>query len=94
MAHMAPEWTWGALFAVQGAVMLWSLLSQHRSKVLLFADAILGCVLWSTAIISCYAAYWPGWNHLSDYRMPAIMGGELATVFASWWVMVRYTYED
>lgn len=94
MAKLLPEWAWGGLFFTQGATMLWSLLAGHRSRWLLWLDAVFGCVLWSTAILSCYAAYWPGWSHLFDYKMPAIMGGELATVIASWWVLVRYSFDD
>lgn len=94
MAQMGPEWVWGSLFLVQGATALWSLLANHRSKCLLWSDAVFGVLLWTTSVFSCFAAYWPGFSHILDYKLPAIMGGELATVFASWWVLVRYSYDE
>ncbi len=94
MARIAPEWVWGSLFTAQAALMMWSLLRDTRNKTLLWLDAVFGVLLWTVAIISCYAAYWPGFANLFDYKLPAIMGGELATVFASWWVLVRYSYEE
>lgn len=94
MAQIAPEWAWAAAFLLQGVVMLCSLLADCRNKYLFLFDAIFGCALWTTAISACYLAYWPGVEHMMEYKPPAIMGGELAAVLASWWVLVRYAYND
>lgn len=93
MNELAPEWVWGVSFFVQGIVMMWSLLTDRRSKLLLWADGVAGCFLWTTAIVACYASHWTGGNIL-DYRLPAIMGGEVASVLASWWVLVRYSVDE
>lgn len=90
MAQMAPEWVWGVAFTTQGLVMLWSLLADFHNKWLLWIDAAFGSLLWTLAIGACYLAYWPGFSHIETYRPPAIMGGEVAASFASWWVFVRY----
>lgn len=90
MAQIAPEWLWGVSFLLQGVVMLWSLILDYRNKFLLVADACFGSILWTVAIGACYLAYWPGIDHISTYRPPAIMGGEVAAALASWWVFVRY----
>lgn len=94
MAMIAPELAWGAAFTIQGAAMMWSLLIDYRSRLLLWVDGVLGCFLWTVAILSCYAAYWPGLDQVLEYKPPAIMGGELAMVCASWWVLVRYAFDD
>jgi hypothetical protein len=91
MALIAPELVWAALFLLQGAVMMVSLFTGYRSKLLLWTDAVLGVVLWTTAIGACYLAYWRGFANILEYRPPAIMGGEVACVLASWWVLVRYS---
>lgn len=90
MAQIAPEWVWSAAFLAQGSVMLWSLVSDYRSRFLLWADAAFGVILWSVAIGACYLAYWRGFGRIMEYRPPAIMGGEVAAVLAQWWVFVRY----
>lgn len=94
MATIAPEWMWGTAFFAQGAVMMWSLLTNKRSLILMWCDAVLGCALWTTSILSCYAAYWIGWWNILDYKGPFIMGGELSMAIASWWVLVRYSFVE
>lgn len=93
MAQIAPEWLWGVMFLTQGTIMLWSLVLDYRNKLLLWIDACFGSVLWSVAIGACYLAYWPGFENIMSYRPPAIMGGEVAAAFASWWVFVRYHFD-
>ena len=56
----------------------------------MWCDAGFGVLLWTVAIGSCYLAYWQGFDRIWEYRPPAIMGGEVAAVFAQWWVFVRY----
>jgi hypothetical protein len=90
MAQIAPEWVWAACFLIQGSVMMFSLLSDYRSKWLLWIDAAFGVIIWTVAIGACYLAYWRGFDRIMEYRPPAIMGGEVAAVLASWWVFVRY----
>lgn len=90
MAQMAPEWVWATAFLIQGAVMMFSLFTGYRSRFFMWLDAILGVVLWTAAIGACYLAYWRGFDMIWEYRPPAIMGGEVAAMLASWWVFVRY----
>ena len=90
MATIAPEWLWSLLFLVQGSIALYAMLSTRRSSCLMWCDAGLGVLLWTVAIGSCYLAYWQGFDRIWEYRPPAIMGGEVAAVFAQWWVFVRY----
>ena len=94
MAQIAPEWLWSAAFLSQGSVMLWSLLSDYRSRILLWADSAFGVILWTLAIGACYLAYWRGFDRIMEYRPPAIMGGEVAAVLAQWWVFVRYHFGE
>lgn len=94
MAAIAPEWLWGAFFTLQGFAALRTAVSRFPSKFYLWVDAVLGCFLWSTATIACYLVYWPGVGNILDYRMPAILGGDLAIMAASWWLLVRYGYEE
>lgn len=93
MAQIAPEWVWASAFLIQGGIMLWSLLWDHRSKVLLLLDATFGVVLWTVAILACYLAYWRGFDRILEYRPPAIMGGEIMEMLAIWLLFVRYHTE-
>ena len=93
MARMMPEWAWGVAFLTQGSLMMHSLLTGKYNKRLLWLDAFFGMVLWTVSISACYLAYWNGWDHVMEYRPPAIMGGEIAAAMASWWVFIRYNCE-
>ena len=94
MARIAPEEAWGIAFLVQGALMLHSLLTANYNCRLLWLDAFFGMVLWTVSISACYLAYWNGFEHLMEYRPPAIMGGEVAAAMASWWIFIRYNCES
>lgn len=94
MAQIAPEWCWAVAFLSQGIATLYSLVMDCRSKALLWLDAVFGVALWTAAIAACYLAYWRGFGRIMEYRPPAIMGGEVASVLASWWVFVRYTWGE
>lgn len=94
MAQIAPEWAWSLAFFTQGAVMLFSLISNYRSRALLWLDAAFGVVVWTAAIGACYLAYWRGFDRIAEYRPPAIMGVEVAAVLAQWWIFVRYNCGD
>ena len=94
MAKIAPEGIWGIAFLIQGSIMLWSLVFDYRNKYLLWVDACFGSLLWTVAIGACYLAYWNGFSNIMSYRPPKIMGGEVAAALASWWVLVRYRFEE
>lgn len=88
MADIAPEMAWGALFLLQGVVMLYSLLWGYRSSLYFVADALLGCVLWTASTAACFLAHF---HSLATYQPPAAMSYELMGALASWWCLVRYT---
>ena len=93
MAQIADEEVWAALWALQGSVMLYSLFTGHRNCLLMGADAMLGCALWSFCVFSAFLVYWPHADFLTalmTYKPPAAMAGEIMMVAASWWVLVRY----
>lgn len=90
MAEIAPEGCWAAAFLVQGIVMLYSLLWGYRSKLSFVADALLGCVLWTTSTAACFIAHY---HSLATYQPPAAMSYELVGALASWWCLVRYSLE-
>jgi hypothetical protein len=92
MAIIMPEAMWATCFIVQGAIALFSLLTQTRNRLLFMVDALFGALLWTVSILSCYLAYWRGFDRLWEYRPPAIMGLEVAGVLASLWIVVRYTW--
>ncbi|MFZ4540099.1 hypothetical protein [Propionivibrio sp.] len=92
MAQIAPEWLWSLCFTVQGSVMALSLITDYRSKWLLWVDAAFGVIIWTVSVSACYLAYWRGFDRIMEYRPPAIMGGEVAAALASWWVFVRYHF--
>jgi hypothetical protein len=91
MAHILPENCWGSLFIVQGLVMVYSLLWGYRSKVFFVVDALLGCVLWSAMVISCFLAHYLASK--SGYQPPAAMGYDLVGMFMSFWHLVRYSLD-
>lgn len=94
MAQIAPAWAWSAAFILQGSVMLYSLLTNTRSRALFWLDAVFGVIIWTAAIFACYLAYWKGFDRLLEYKPPAIMGGEVAAMLAQWWIFVRYHFDD
>ena len=87
MSEIAPEEVWGAGFLLQGVVMIWSLLLGYRTKITLWADAILGAFLWTASTFSCFASHYHGW---STYDPPAAMASEVVMTVASWWTLLRY----
>lgn len=91
MAQIAPEYIWGCLFLLQGLTMMYCLVRNYHSRFMLWCDAALGAILWCTAVIACYAAYWKGWGNLFTYRPPAIMGMEVAGAFMSLIIFIRYS---
>lgn len=94
MAQIAPAWAWSCAFILQGSVMMYSLLTNTRSRTLFWLDAVFGVIIWTTAIFACYLAYWKGFDRLLEYKPPAIMGGEVAAMLAQWWIFVRYHFDD
>lgn len=94
MARIMSENLWGIAFLTQGCVMLHSLLFERYNSRLLWLDAFFGMLLWTVSISACYLAYWNGFDHITEYRPPAIMGGEVAAAMASWWVFIRYNCGD
>lgn len=91
MAQMAPEVVWATLFGVQGIGTLMALVYDIRTRVVLWVEGILGCLLWTAATISCFASHFKGWD---TYQPPAAMAAELMLTVAAWWVLVRYRVED
>lgn len=92
MAMIADEEAWSCLFAIQGCVMIYSLLWGYRSRVFYVVDAILGCTLWSTMVLCCFAAHYI--YSTNGYQPPAAMGYDLVGMFLSFWHLVRYSYGE
>ena len=91
MAKVMPEICWGALFLVQGLVMIYSLLYGYRSKIFFVVDAVMGCALWSSMVLLCFAAHYI--HSHGSYQPPAAMGYDLVGMFMSFWHLVRYSLE-
>ena len=89
MAMLAREEVWGALFALQGGVMMYSLLWGYRNRLSFVLDALLGCALWTVSTAACFFAHF---HDLNTYQPPAAMSYEVMGALASWWCLVRYTF--
>lgn len=91
MALIASEGQWATLFGLQGVVALCAVLYNIRTRLVLWVEGILGCMLWTTATISCFAAHFHSWE---SYNPPAAMAAELILTVGAWWVLVRYKVES
>lgn len=97
MHMIADESIWGILFAVHGAVALYTLCNGTRNSVTLCFDGFLGCILWTSSTAACFAAHWPALPFLEAliaYRPPAAMSGEIWIAIASWWHLVKHWAEE
>ena len=98
MATIAPEWVWGAFFALHAFFSAYTLFTGVRNTVTLAADGFLGCLLWTSATVACYAAHWPRGLPFLDalvaYPTPAAMSADLVMAFYAWWHMVRFWAEE
>lgn len=90
MFKLLPQIAWAAAFIVQGLVMLWSLICGKTPRITLWADAILGCTLWTSTTLSMFI--------ISVYEyglLPVTLGPEIWISLASAWLLVRhYSDED
>lgn len=98
MATIAPEYVWATLFAIHSLFSLYTLFRGVRNSVTLAADGFLGCILWTTATVSCYAAHWPlydsWWDSFWMYPTPAEMSAAVVLSFYAWWHMIRFWAEE
>jgi hypothetical protein len=94
MAQIAPEWAWGWAFTAQGVLMLHSLFFGVFNKLRLWMDAALGALLWNTAVLCCYFAYWPGDGNIALWRIPKIMGMEWIAALTTLVVLYRYSIPE
>ncbi len=85
LSKFAGETTWGALFLVQGSVMIWAMLAGYKTKFLFLSDTIVGTALWTITCLSIL---------LSVYPPPADSATTLVLAITSWWIMVRYQIPD
>lgn len=83
--YVMPKDFWGMLFLIQACAAFYSLFYGARKKVLIFADSMLGCFLWT----SMSAAMIISSLTTSKYNLPAAMSSVTLT-FASWWILARY----
>ena len=90
-AYIGGEVGWGALFSLHGMAALIGILYDIRTRLFLWLEGILGCLLWTAATISCFVSHFHGW---ATYNPPAAMAAELMMTFGAWWVLVRYKAED
>ena len=100
MAIIAPEYLWGLLFGLHSVMSMYSLLSGERSYTTLILDGLLGCLLWTTSTIACFAAHWPqapGLNFLDtllNYPPPAAMSADIVMAGYAWWHMIKFWAEE
>lgn len=85
MAVLAPEWLWGAAFALHGTFLLTSTIFKVPPYAALL-DSFNGALLWMVATAACYVSHFNGW---ATYQPPAAMGADVAMVISSWWWFVR-----
>ena len=89
MAQIANEDAWGAAFLIQGVVMVYSLLWGYKSRVTYIADALPGCILWTSSTAACFISHYV---YSQTYQPPAAMSYEVVAAAASWWCLVRYKF--
>ncbi len=98
MAIIAPETVWGILFLIHSAWALYTLGTEVKNHMTLAVDGFLGCLLWTTSTVACYAAHWPRgldfWPALAAYPMPAAMSSDIVLSFFAWWHMIRMWAEE
>lgn len=98
MATIAPEWVWASFFALHAFFAAYTLFAGVRNTVTLAADGFLGCLLWTSATVACYAAHWPQglpfWPTFLAYPAPAAMSAAIVMAFYAWWHMVRFWAEE
>lgn len=91
MARIAPEEVWGALFLLQGSVMLYSLLWGYRTRLSFYVDGVLGVLLWTVSTMACFIAHFQSFD---TYQPPAAMSYEVIAAISSWWYLVRYSLNN
>ena len=91
MAQILPELCWAMLFLLHGVVSLHVVYRDFCNRYSVCIDALLGCLLWTSSTIACFAAHWTG--DLSAYVPPAAMSGEIWVMAFSWWYLVRHGAE-
>lgn len=99
MSKVAPESVWATAFLVQSVWAFYTLRTGTRNMVSLTMDAMLGCILWTSTTLLCFASLWPSQypsflEQLFNYPPPAAMSGEVILSFASWWHLVKYWAEE
>lgn len=99
MSKIAGEEIWAVLFLTHSFWSFFTLRTGIRNTTSLILDGFLGCILWTSSTVLCFASYWPteidGFLlQLSNYHPPAAMSGEVWVSIASWWYLVRYWAEE
>lgn len=98
MAAIGPEWVWALLFAIHACFAFYTLFSGVRNTVTLACDGFLGCLLWTTATVACYASHWPRgvpfFEALIQYPTPAAMSADIVMAGYAWWHMIRFWAEE
>ena len=91
MSVIMSEWQWAAVFGLQGAVALCAVLYNIRTRLVLWIEGILGCLLWTLVTIAGFVSHFQSWD---TYNPPASMAAELMLTIGAWWVLVRYKVEN
>lgn len=99
MAEVAPEEVWAIAFLIHAIWSFYTLKANIRNRFSLALDAFLGCLLWTSSTLLCFAAHYPFhingfFNQLAAYPPPAAMSGEITTSIAAWWHLVRHWAEE
>lgn len=86
MAEIANEWTWGIIFVVHALVSIQQLIAREIRHNLIIANNLVGCVLWTSTTVACFASHFQSWE---TYSPPAAMSADIAFVLASFWLLTK-----
>jgi uncharacterized membrane protein HdeD (DUF308 family) len=89
MAEIASEQAWGVAFLCHGMIAMITLLQNKACRTSYLFDALLGCTLWTTATLACFASHWKAGVY---YAPPAAMSAEVSLMLASWWYLARWDW--
>lgn len=97
MRELMSEDMWALVFLVHGVLAIWTLLWGCKKPAVLTTEAIVGCLVWTSSTVACFAAHWPTgpefptWvDQFHKFAAPAAMSGEFWLSVAAWLRLVLY----
>ena len=86
MADIADENVWGVVFVVHGVLSLYQLISRELKEDAVLANNLIGCILWTSSTVACFASHFQSWD---TYSPPAAMSADVSFVLASFWLLTK-----